>query len=478
MKPAPSHLNWLFFAIILLEGYTVLATELLAIRLVLPYVGNGADTVSIIIAAVLLPLAFGYHVGGKGTGIHASIRTRLCRNIALAAIILVFGLSYVVLEMFFVGFIGLGIGGRVPLAILYCLCFIVVPVYRLGQTVPLLTAYFPPQKQGALAGRILFFSTIGSFGGAILTTLVFMNTIGVHKTASIVLIVLGVLYVLISRRQFTMRGAVLAGMLAFGLFLNADSHLKVRGIVSSNVYNTVAVVEEGQNKENRVLLLNHQSSSMVGPNGKKFSYVTFVEKNLMPSNDNGQKRDILVVGAAGFTFGLEDPYNNYTFVDIDPAIKEQAEKHFLKQKLGPNKKFVPADIRAFLRTNTQRFDLVFLDAFSGDLQVPDALTTREFFADLKAATKPGGMFAGNFILSPSYADSYTRNIDATLRSVFPYLHRQVLGMDQPTWLHDDTYANIIYYATNTNQLPGRVYTDNKNPVAFDRPASSAMARRR
>lgn len=55
----------LLFLVILIEGYVVLATELLAIRTLIPFIGSGTETISIIISAVLLPLAFGYHVGGN-----------------------------------------------------------------------------------------------------------------------------------------------------------------------------------------------------------------------------------------------------------------------------------------------------------------------------------------------------------------------------------------------------------------------------
>ena len=42
------------------DGYVVLAVELVAIRQLTPYGGNATDIVAIVIAAVLLPLAFGY----------------------------------------------------------------------------------------------------------------------------------------------------------------------------------------------------------------------------------------------------------------------------------------------------------------------------------------------------------------------------------------------------------------------------------
>ena len=47
-----------------LEGYVVLAVELLAIRQLTPYVGNATDTAAIVISAVLLPLAFGMRRAG------------------------------------------------------------------------------------------------------------------------------------------------------------------------------------------------------------------------------------------------------------------------------------------------------------------------------------------------------------------------------------------------------------------------------
>ncbi|MGB0719517.1 MAG: hypothetical protein ACPGRX_03535, partial [Bdellovibrionales bacterium] len=88
------------FVIIVLEGYVVLSSELLAIRQSIPFVGSGTDTVSIIIAAVLMPLAFGYQAGGRfkpgfnENGKYHSIRRKLITNILISMVILLGGLSY------------------------------------------------------------------------------------------------------------------------------------------------------------------------------------------------------------------------------------------------------------------------------------------------------------------------------------------------------------------------------------------------
>ena len=55
----------LLFLIILVEGYVVLACELLTIRQLIPFVGSGPEMISIVISAVLLPLAVGYYRGGQ-----------------------------------------------------------------------------------------------------------------------------------------------------------------------------------------------------------------------------------------------------------------------------------------------------------------------------------------------------------------------------------------------------------------------------
>jgi hypothetical protein len=50
----------LILGAIAIEGYVVLAVELVAIRQLTLYGGNATNIVAIVIAAVLLPLAFGY----------------------------------------------------------------------------------------------------------------------------------------------------------------------------------------------------------------------------------------------------------------------------------------------------------------------------------------------------------------------------------------------------------------------------------
>ena len=131
----------LLFIVIVLEGYVVLSSEMLAIRQTIPFVGSGTDTVSIIIAAVLMPLAFGYYAGGrykagmKKNGKVQTIREKLVFNIVVAQGIFMIGLSFHPMTMFFYSLMEMGLKHRLALTTLYSVLFLVTPVYLLGQTI-------------------------------------------------------------------------------------------------------------------------------------------------------------------------------------------------------------------------------------------------------------------------------------------------------------------------------------------------------
>lgn len=465
----------LLFLVILLEGYVVLSCEMLAIRQTIPFVGGGTDTVSIIIAAVLMPLACGYFYGGRyrPSGKN-SIRKKLIQNIVISQSILLAGLSYYPLNIFFYSLLDMGISNRLVLTALYSLAFLVVPVFLLGQTIPLVSNYFSKEKLSQITGSMLFFSTLGSFLGAVFSTLVLMATIGVHYTAAILIALLGVLTLLLSKNTLSDR-ALYSVALGLGAFLiNSEFVMRSFHVVEDNQYNTVTVFEEPNG--DRHMVLNNNASSLYNDSGRKHKYVEFTEKvALAPIRDAAAPKDILVIGAGAFTFGLEDGLNHYDFVDIDESLKGIAEEYILKKKLTENKKFIPMDARAYLAQTEKKYDLVFLDAFGGDLSLPEHLVTREFYAAVKDHLKDNGVVASNFILSPDFESTFSRHLDDTFRSVFPYVSRYVVDEDYQLWKNDPNYlVNVIYiYKKNADEKPD-IYTDDKNRIFMDKPSGRGI----
>lgn len=265
------------------------------------------------------------------------------------------------------------------------------------------------------------------------------------------------------------------GVTCCALYINSNPVIRGLGIVSNNAYNTISILEDDMGRH---LIMNNNDSSLIGPNGEKHAYVEFVEDNYLAPlmKSDIPAKDILVVGSAGFTFGREDTKNRYVYVDIDPAVKDVAEQRFLKEKLSDNKVFVSEDIRSYLMREKRKFDLVFLDAYLGGLTLPEYLVTHDFFVQVKNAMNPEGVMAANFITSATFSGAFSQKLDNTLRSVFPLVNRQIIGESFDGWTRDDAMtSNIIYSYIHQSKMNTRdIYTDNKNPISFDKPRRNAI----
>jgi len=433
------------FLIIFLEGYIVLSAEMLAIRQTIPFVGSGTDTVSIIIAAVLMPLAVGYYAGGRFKG---NVRRRLIRNLLIAGTVLTAGLSFLVLHTLFgVLLREMGWHNRLLLTTLYSVLFLVVPIYLLGQTVPLISHYFGHARLPQTTGKILFFSTVGSFIGAVFTTIVLMNTVGVSGAVICTIIGISALIILLSKRRNGMR-AIVGGIIL-----------------------AMAALALNKKRPVRYLQLNRSYASAVfeDDNSLVYKYTKYIDRYFLKTFKMANKKGrILVIGAGGFTMGLKDEWNEYVFVDIDPALQDIAEKEFLKQKILKNKTFVAQPVRSYLNQTDEKFDLVISDTGRGLTGTPEHLVTQEYFQQIRTHIKEDGVFVAHFGLSIMMQDEFSQHLDTTLRSVFPYLSRQITGGYNPWKIENNDHTSILYIGRISNGAEPGIYSDNLNTSAIDR----------
>jgi len=470
----------LLYVLVCAEGYVVLALEVLAMRLLIPFVGSGTEIVAIVISGVLLPLAAGYFLGARrfaqhvaayrrtGRGDYPTIRRMLLRNVLSALGILAFGLSYVFLEFYFTLLAALSVP-RLLQATLYVATFLVYPVFLLAQTVPLVSHYFSATRLSEHTGRMLFFSTAGSFCGALLSTLIFMNTIGVHYTVVVTLGLLGGLTFLLVRDWKRYDNVLAISMFAAVFVANSDAALSPFHVVSNNGYNMIGV-EDADDNGGRLLRVNRAFSSKISPDtAQRFPYITYMENNFIRTLPKDTPHDILVIGAGGFTLGLEDKVNRYTFVDIDPSLKQVAETHFLKQPLGANKTFVPLSARAFLHNTKKTYDLIFVDVYTNMMSIPMECMTVEFLGDLRARLAKGGIIAVNVIGSANFSERFTARYANSFASVFPVHGVQVIGDFQPWKTDKPFYNNLLFtYYDNAASRDGTIYTDSLNTYSLDR----------
>jgi len=172
-------------------------------------------------------------------------------------------------------------------------------------------------------------------------------------------------------------------------------------------------------------------------------------------------RDILVLGAGGFTLSHREPLNHYTYVDIDPDIRTIAERNFLHEPARGE--FVVADARRFVLETPQRYDAVVVDVYSARNSIPGHLVTREFWQDARKVLNPGGVLLANLILDGQLASAYALNLLATIESAYGRCAAEILDKAAPV----SNVVVICFTHSNRSTETPEIYVDERNRADLD-----------
>lgn len=454
-----SFLNTLnLYAIILIEGFVTISLEILTIRQLIPFAGSSVVVTSLIIGVFLLFLAYGYRKGGYYTVNYQQI---LLKNFSFSAIALGLGLSYFFIDSFF-GFVEYYFNANVLVPLVIYLLAITAPiVYRLGQTVPITFNLFnKTERVGLLSGRILHLSTIGSFAGAVLTSLLLLNFLGVAWTVFINYACLVILILLLKNEIFPVKHLLLLGLAGVFIFIINIQFEKKYFILTNNYanYRVVNIREPESHQSAKLLQINDSPSSYLNEQAQGFPYVEKIKqilfKDLQLTNKN-----ILVLGAGGFTLSATDTQNNhFTYVDIDPQIASVAKPHFIKTING---KVIADDARHYLHVLSEKYTAIVVDAFSNRMSIPAHLLTYESMLAVRRALEPNGVAIFNIIANPVLNDKYSKRIDNTIRAVFSSCMVAPLEYSQQL-------TNILYVCHQAGQeIDKTVYNDNLTSSTLD-----------
>jgi len=183
--------------------------------------------------------------------------------------------------------------------------------------------------------------------------------------------------------------------------VSAFSHIRVRR--SGDVRTLTFVRDNGKEvPQSRVNLA--ASHSLIQP----YARAMFASYLYQP-----QPRRVLIVGLGGGAMVRflthHEPQVRIDAVEIDPAVIRIADEHF-GVRSGANVRVHTADGVAFVESTSDRYDLIFMDAFlrpSSDTDttgVPTRLKTQAFLGRLKQALAPGGVVAFNVNEHDNMAD--------------------------------------------------------------------------
>jgi predicted membrane-bound spermidine synthase len=437
----------LLFAIVFIEGYCSLGAEIIALRRLIPHVGSSIVVTAPTIGFFLLALALGYHSGSR---VASDFRNVVARNFLLSAGLMGAGLAGGSVDAIFAG-------APPTLAYLIFVGSILCPLaWLLGQTVPILTNLMLTQRSGEAAGRALYWSTLGSFLGSVTLSLGMMQAFGVWSAVLLGTLLLSLGVVLVQKPDWA-RGSLLVIVVAVAIATNLRDSQRTDTAYAD--YAVVDVARDGMVTP-QAFSVNQQTASLIDRSEPPV-YARYVEhlRHILLSDFAFKERDVLVLGAGGFTLSHREPLNRYTYVDIDPAIKAIAERDFLREPIRGS--FIVADARRHVAEATQRYDAVVVDVFSARTSIPGHLVTREFWRDTKRALKPGGVLLANLILDGALTSPYARNLLATIESAYGRCAVEVLNKAAPL-------SNVVVSCRLAPAgEPVHIYVDERNRADID-----------
>jgi hypothetical protein len=407
-----------------LEGFSTLAVEVIAIRLAVPVVGSSITLTGVVLGVVLFALSAGYWRGGvlSARWDRAQTRSRLALNLLVAAVLygaVAFPWEAVLLEK------SLDAGLSLPMAIgVTASLLFLFPIYLASQTVPMLAELTNFEgKAGKASGKVLFYSTVGSVAGGIITPVWLFPGIGVAGSTYVVCGLLGGAAGVMAIAQFRAVKTVAAG--AAALILIVSAHALVGSgndlFAFDSAYQSIHIVEEraeGAPAERLLIMGGSRASGIYAGSGEtSFEYVRAAEKALGESN----AETVLVIGAAGFTFPRDaanlPAVKRVDAVDIDPVVRRIAEEKFLRQRLPAKIRFLPLSARYAvrkLRKDGNHYGFTLLDAYFGKGQ-PEELVTVEFFKDVRLVSQRTMV---NVVMDRRMESAFGRNLLASFREAF------------------------------------------------------------
>ena len=457
-----------------IEGFSTLAVEVIAIRLAIPVVGSSVTLTGVMLGVVLFALSAGYWRGGELSARwnKAQTRTALARNLILAAVMygaLAFPLEATLLEKL------LDTGLSLPMAIgVTATLLFLIPIYLASQTVPMLAELINIDgKAGKASGKVLFYSTLGSVAGGIVTPVWLFPYIGVARSTYVVCGLLAGIGAVMAIGQFRFVKALGVGAAALAAMMLTRALAEPGNSVFSfdSAYQSIRIVEEkteGGRIERTLMMGGGRASGIYADNGEtSFEYVRAAEQALAET----KAETVLVIGAAGFTFPRDAANSTgvrrVDAVDVDPVVRDIAERNFLKQRLPSKVRFLPLSARYAvrkLRNDGEHYGFALVDAYFGK-GIPDELVTVEFFKDLQLVSE---RTAVNVQTDAAIDSAFAKNVLASFREAFG----AVWVKDVRSKREDSDLVNILVTSWPASGSvawngSGAVYRDDRNTADRD-----------
>ncbi len=445
--------RYLLFTVFI-SGMTTLAAELAAGRLIGNVFGTSNIVWASIIGLILIYLTFGYFLGGKWADANPT-PAALYRVLAWGAFTLglvpyiagpVLRAAATAFETLQVGILG---ASFVAVLVLF-----VIPITLLGTISPfaIRLSVEDTSRAGQTSGQIYAISTLGSFIGTFLPTLVTIPAIGTKNTFLVFSLLL-LFVALAGLGKFASRRAMLTYLwmpvvIAIVAVLSSGQALKSStGQIyeTESAYNYIQVAEQNGftilrlNEGQGVHSIYHPDILQYNGPWDQFLVSPYFYVGRKPAD---VERVAIVGLAAGTTARQMTAVYGGIPIDgfeIDPEIVEVGKKYF--GMTMPNLMVHIGDGRLNLEQSPHKYDMIAVDAYRPPY-IPPHMTTREFFQIAASHLTEDGVLTLNSASVPGDR-RLINGLATTMGTIFPSIYT----VDIPGSL------NTMIFATKQKTTP-------------------------
>ncbi len=465
----------IIYLVAFLEWFSTLAVEIVAMRIAIPVVGSSIVLTSVFLWVVLLALSAWYRSGGV---LSSKMNTHQ-RVVALGWSLLFAGVWYLLIsfawERQLLEFMIESSWSYLLTLFVVAWALFFLPVFVASHTIPLLTDLLDEPSKGKAAGVILFASTVGSFFGSTVTSIILFEKIWVSMTWVLVwcwLIFLSSFVLYRSKKKLSLLSFLLWVFLSSWYLLNQQWTSVVYSFDSA--YQQIEVYDaESKGKSIRVFSTNGAYSSAIYLDDQEdespFKYIN----EILRISDIVKPKKVLIIGAAWFVYpqllSSRQYVEDIVAVDIDPSVKRITEEYFFNESLESKIEFIPRSARGVIydfEKEWERFDLIFLDAYN-DKSVPEELVSLEFFEDVSALLTEGGVIAANMILDPSFESDFSQSSLSTMGAWIWSLRSKNVTGNPWSVLDNVMVLNREFTWYTPVSVSKQIYTDDRSRAGVD-----------
>jgi spermidine synthase len=415
------------YLITFVASFCTLVIEMVAGRIMAPFVGVSIYTWTSIIGVILAGISVGAWIGGM-------LIDRFPYRKTLGWLLLLSG----ILALTIIPLTNLVASYRFHLSLMMRIFLVTTIIFFLpgcvlGTISPVVVRLTLKNldRAGNTIGRIYAVSTLGAIIGTFITgffLISWMGTRSIILTMGIVLILVAVLSgSLFQKKSLAALLLVIMTPFVWGTYhffyripLTDKTHL----YRESNYY-TIKIMEtkssDDKTKLEAMVLDNliHSYVCLDNPFHIEYEYERIYTDVLKWKFNRDARFKSLTIGGGGYTFPryMEAyyPKADIDVVEIDPEVTRIVYKN-LGLPATTKIRSYNTDGRWFVMNCKDKYDLIFTDAYN-DLSIPYHLATKEFAEQLKAILNPNGIIMSNIIdnfQKGAFLPSYIK----TLREVF------------------------------------------------------------